>query len=190
MSEKKFKAVSTKFLETIRERENLTCAGLLEAILVFEKANPSTNFQVCLTEFANTKKKQGGAGTVKSNDPNKIAITALFEAGKSPIKNGTLHRIQNSRKHKEDPNMYTATVKFNTNADGSEFTKSSFYVNMTDTSNVVFTAGDAIIGEGIDMTPYMSTTETIEHTTENTVTENQEEASIGSPESGVMIDMD
>lgn len=154
--ERKERTVSTSFIEKIAERENLTTPQLLEAVLEMSKQDPSKGFKQILTAYADTKRKRGTNGSGKQNDPNRDYITLMFEKGLTPMLDGELVRIQNSRKHKDNDNMYSVALS---HAGGD---KTTFYVDMSNINAVSIYAGAVAIGSPINLSPYIQNNESSE----------------------------
>jgi hypothetical protein len=138
--ERKSKTISTKFLDIIRERENLNVLEFLKQLLENEERNPSTSFSESITKFGNNRKLRH-TGLVVSKDKRiiKNLFDKLFDGSftQNPI-SGKVIRFQNSRKF-ADTGVFAVTVAQNAS-------NAIFQVNCNDVSSVDVYLSDMFLG--------------------------------------------
>ena len=102
----KTRTVSTSYLETIRERKNLSVPEFMEELLKFSQESPEPTFKETITAYANANRIKGtGSGT--SDDPNKIIIQKIIEDGMTMLK-GEVTRVSKTKNAEEG--IYTVSI--------------------------------------------------------------------------------
>lgn len=131
------RTISTARLERIREAKNLSVVDFFKAILSYEVANPSADFQESITKFGEAYGKNiAGGSSKKSEDYNTIAY--LISNGHYPIK-GSLSKIQSSRKY-DEPNIYLVAIQQATG------TIAKTTINMVNLKNITVEINGVFIG--------------------------------------------
>jgi len=130
------RTISTARLERIREAKNLSVVDFFKAMLSYEVANPSNDFQESITKFGETYGKNVSGGSKKNQDYDTISY--LVSNGHYPIK-GSLSKIQSSRKY-DEPNIYLVAIQQTTG------TIAKTTINMVNLNNITVEINGVFIG--------------------------------------------
>lgn len=185
--ERKSKTISTKFLDIIRERENLNVLEFLKQLLESEEKNPSTSFSESITKFGNNRKlRHSGLIVAKDKKIIKNLFDKLFDVSfvQNPI-SGKVIRFQNSRKFTET-GVFAVTVEQNVS-------NAVFQVNCNNVTSVDVYLQKMFLGS-YDLSEFFNQTDITDYINNIVKSSNNNAASINSSNStstdGVQTEME